>query len=92
MSELRRLEYPIEVEHIEGKIGKFSAGDKTPIEFSTPPEFRGPEGYLSPEDDQFGTKLLADCIKIHSRSQTSARILLKMIKIRRLPSAISRRI
>ncbi|MFX1252921.1 MAG: OsmC family protein [Promethearchaeota archaeon] len=46
---LRRLEYPLEVEHIEGKRGLLKVG-KHEIEVATPPEFRGPEGYISPED------------------------------------------
>ena len=34
----------------EGKKGNLDSPGKQPIEISTPPEFKGPEGYWSPED------------------------------------------
>ena len=38
------------VKWIEGKKGKLSSADKPSIEVSIPPDFKGPEGYWSPED------------------------------------------
>ena len=38
------------VKWIEGKKGKLSSEDKPSIEVSIPPDFKGPEGYWSPED------------------------------------------
>ena len=46
---LRRLEFPLEVDHLESRIGLLKIGNHE-IEVATPPEFRGPEGYISPED------------------------------------------
>ena len=42
--------FKTKIKWIEGKKGKLYTSGKPSIEVATPPEFRGPEGYWSPED------------------------------------------
>ncbi|MFX0115322.1 MAG: OsmC family protein [Candidatus Hodarchaeota archaeon] len=51
--ELKRFEYPLEVEWTggaSGREGELIFDGKPRIKVATPPEFRGPEGFISPED------------------------------------------
>ncbi|MFX1368430.1 MAG: OsmC family protein [Promethearchaeota archaeon] len=43
-------EYKVKVDWTEGRIGKFSVEGKPEFDVSSPPEFEGPEGIVSPED------------------------------------------
>ena len=69
--ELKRFEYPLEVTFTEGRKGKFSIGDKISLDFATPPEFRGPEGYISPEDlfvASVGTCIMSTWVTMSARA------------------------
>jgi len=45
-----RHEYKVTVDWTEGRIGSFNVEGKPSFDVSSPPEFEGPEGYISPED------------------------------------------
>lgn len=46
----KKFIFKTNIKWIEGKKGKLYSSDKPSFEFSTPPEFRGPDGFWSPED------------------------------------------
>jgi peroxiredoxin-like protein len=43
-------DYQVKIDWIEGRIGNLTVEGKPRIQISTPPEFDGPEGIISPED------------------------------------------
>ncbi len=43
-------EYRVRVDWTEGRVGRFSVKGKPDFSVSSPPEFDGPEGIVSPED------------------------------------------
>ena len=53
MTDLRRFEFPMEVVWTGGdtaREGELIIEGKPKIKVATPPEFKGPEGFISPED------------------------------------------
>jgi organic hydroperoxide reductase OsmC/OhrA len=45
-----KYEYMVRVDWKHGRVGDLSVEGKPKVEISTPPEFDGPEGIISPED------------------------------------------